>query len=347
MALDIYSTRAQLAAIEQMPREYSFLYDTFCSDMGVVEDDKAIYDFRKGAKEMAPIVHENVGGVVMGRTGYETREIGFCTIAPERIIDTADISKRYFGEKILGAMTPQERERKLLIKDLSEMRAAIQRRREWMALQVLLTGKLDIFQYTNEGRETVASKFADYGFTNNFTATTKWNQSGAKIVDDMNAIFDIVYDGLGTVDTIVMAPGVASALLANDAFMKTMDMRNVDMGEINTKYRGQGVRFIGRNSDGVAMYSYAGKYIDDNGVAQACMPAGKLIAGSADIIKCIHGPITQVESEDGAAQHKTYIKKEVPLRYGSIENNTVKNRLTSRPTMVPFNVDAWVVADVL
>lgn len=347
MALDIYSTRAQLAAIEQMPREYSFIYDTFCSDAGVVEDDKAIYDFRKGVREMAPIVHENVGGVVMGRTGYETREIGFCTIAPERIIDLADLSKRSFGEQILGAMTPQERERKMLIKDLAEMRAAIQRRREWMALQVLLTGKLDVFAYTNEGKSATATKTANYGFTNNFTATTKWDQAGAKIVDDMNAIFDIVYEGLGSVDTIVMAPDVASALLANDAFMKTMDMKNVDMGEINTKYRGQGVRFIGRNSDGVKLFSYAGKYIDDAGAAQPCIPGGKLIAGSADVIKCIHGPITQVEREDGEAVHKTYVKKEVPLRYGSIENNTVKNRLTSRPTMVPFNVDAWAVGTVL
>ena len=88
--IDIYSTRAQLAAIELMEREYSFLYDTFAADMGAVEDEKAIYDYRKGARQMAPVVHPGTGGVIMSRQGYETREIGFCTIAPERIITVGD-----------------------------------------------------------------------------------------------------------------------------------------------------------------------------------------------------------------------------------------------------------------
>lgn len=71
--MDIYSTRAQLAAIDLMEPEYSFLYDMFVSDMGAVEDEKAIYDYRKGKLQMAPVVHEMTGGVLMGRTGYETR----------------------------------------------------------------------------------------------------------------------------------------------------------------------------------------------------------------------------------------------------------------------------------
>lgn len=100
---------------------------------------------------MAPVVHEMTGGVLMGRTGYETREIGFCTVAPERIITDPDITGRAFGEKILGAMTPEQREKKMLAQDLADMRKAIQRRREHMARQVLLTGKLSMFVYTNEG----------------------------------------------------------------------------------------------------------------------------------------------------------------------------------------------------
>lgn len=66
--MDIYSTRAQLAAIEQQPREYSFLYDLFVQEKGCVEDNKAIYDYRKGTRRMAPIVHENTGGILMERT---------------------------------------------------------------------------------------------------------------------------------------------------------------------------------------------------------------------------------------------------------------------------------------
>lgn len=345
--MDIYSTRAQLAAIDLMPREYSVLYDFFAHDAGTVEDDKAIYDYRKGSRRMAPTVHPGTGGVLMERDGFETREIGFCQIAPERIIEDQNLKGRMFGERVLGAMTPQERERKLLARDLMEMRKAIQRRREWMVRQVLLTGKLSIFTYTNEGRGVNPTMIADYGFTNNFVPDTKWDQAGAKIDDDMQEIFDLVYDGLGTVDKIVMASDVASAVLHNDAFMKQYDRRNEEAGKINTKYRGSGLRFIGTNADGVELYSLSGTFVDDDGQVKKLIPDGKLIAGSSDILNIFHGPVTQVEETGSNAQHKTYIKKEVPLRYGSIDGNSIKNRLTSCPTVVPANVDGWAVATVL
>ena len=345
--MDIYSTRAQLAAIDLMPREYSVLYDFFAHDAGTVEDDKAIYDYRKGSRRMAPTVHPGTGGVLMERDGFETREIGFCCIAPERIIEDQNLKGRMFGERVLGAMTPQERERKLLARDLMEMRKAIQRRREWMVRQVLLTGKLSIFTYTNEGRGVNPTMIADYGFTNNFTPDTKWDQSGANIDGDMQEIFDLVYDGLGSVDKIVMAPDVASVLLHNDDFMKQYDRKSADMGSINTQYRGSGLRFIGTNVDGVQLYSLSGTFVDDDGIVKKLIPDGKLIAGSNDILNIFHGPVTQVEETGSNAQHKTYIKKEVPLRYGSIDGNSIKNRLTSCPTVVPANVDGWAVATVL
>ena len=324
--MDIYSTRAQLAAIDLMPREYSVLYDFFGHDAGTVEDDKAIYDYRKGSRRMAPTVHPGTGGVLMDRDGFETREIGFCCIAPERIIEDSNLKGRIFGERVLGAMTPQEREKKILARDLMDMRKAIQRRREWMVRQVLLTGKLSVFTYTNEGRGVSPTMIADYGFTNNFTPDTKWDQAGAKIDDDMHEIFDLVYDGLGNVEMIVMAADVASAMLHNSDFIDQYDRRNADMGKINTRYRGSGLRFIGYNSDGVELYSLSGTFIDDDGQAKKLIP---------------------VEETGANARHKTYIKKEVPLCYGSIDGNSIKNRLTSCPTVVPANVDGWAVATVL
>lgn len=345
--MDIYSTRAQLAAIDLMPREYSVLYDFFGHDAGTVEDDKAIYDYRKGSRRMAPTVHPGTGGVLMDRDGFETREIGFCCIAPERIIEDSNLKGRMFGERVLGAMTPQEREKKILARDLMDMRKAIQRRREWMVRQVLLTGKLSVFTYTNEGRGVSPTMIADYGFTNNFTPDTKWDQAGAKIDDDMHEIFDLVYDGLGNVEMIVMAADVASAMLHNSDFIDQYDRRNADMGKINTRYRGSGLRFIGYNSDGVELYSLSGTFIDDDGQAKKLIPDGKLIAGSRDLLNIYHGPVTQVEEPGMNARHKTYIKKEVPLCYGSIDGNSIKNRLTSCPTVVPANVDGWAVATVL
>lgn len=344
--MDLYDVRSQLKAIELMPRECSVLADFFCKEEGVQEKNKAIYDFRKGTKPMAPTVHPGTGGVIMERTGYETREIGFCTIAPERLIEDQNLEGRMFGEAVLGAMTPEQREKKMLAKDLTEMRQAIQRRREWMVRQVLLTGELSIFEYTDEGRSANATMVADYHFTNFYTPSTAWGQIGADINYDMEAIYDLVYEGLGDVEKIVVAPDVWAAMRNDDAFMKKLDMRNVDMGDIKTKYRGSGLRFLGHNADGVEMYSLSGTFIDDDGQKKPLMPAGKLIAGGSGILRMPYGPVTQVEEPGPGAKHKTYIKREVPLRHGSIDGNSIKNRVTSRPTVIPLNVDAWAVATV-
>jgi len=347
MPIDIYSTRAQLAAIEQQPREHTWLYDIFVQEMAPVEDDKAIYDFKKGERMMAPFVTPGTGGVVMGRTGFETREIGFCTIAPERVIANNDLKGRTFGERVLGAMTPEQREKKMLARDQVEMRRAIQRRREWMARQVLLTGKLSIFRYTNEGRDMQTTLVADYDFTNKYVPAAKWSDADADIETDMQEMFDLVYEGLGYVDMIVMDPASARAMIGNSKYIKQFDGRNIDMGKINTQYRGQGVRFIGWNSDGVEMYSCSASFVDDDGTTKPLLPRGTVIAGSKGVLKCPHGPVTQVEETGPNAKHKTYIKKEVPLHYGSIDGSVIKNRITSCPTIVPFNVDAWAVANVL
>ena len=346
--MDIYSTRAQLAAIELMPREYGILSDLFGKNDGPVEDEKAIFDVKKGSKPMAPMVIPGAGGVLMTpRDGYETKEISFCCIAPERIIEDSNLKGRLFGERVLGAMTPEQREKKILAQDLMDMRAAIKRREEWMIRQILLTGKLEVFTYTNEGRNKKATQVADFQFTNNYTPDYEWDTANADIAYDMEKIYDLVYDGLGTMEKILMAHDVWAAMRNNEKFMKTLDRDKAKMGEINTKYNGLGIRYVGTNGDGVEMYVSSGTFINDAGNTELCIPSGKLIAGGSDIIRTIYGPVTQVEEPGMNAQHKTYIKEQVPLRYGSVDSNSIKNRLTSCPMMMPRNVDAWAVATVL
>ena len=346
MPLDIYSTYAQLAAIELMPREGSFLWDLFVKDEGMSDEEKAIFDYRKGVVQMAPVVHENTGGFLMSRGGYETREIDFCTIAPERMIEAHQLKSRYFGERVLGAMTPAQREKKMLAQDHVDMIKAIQRRREWMARQILLTGKLEVFKYTDEGASKKATLMADFGFTQRFVPEVSWDQAGAKIEDNMKQITDMVYEGMGDVEIIVMHPSVERAMLNNSKYLEQHNILRMDTGKIESTYRGGGIRYLGKNADGKDMYSCSEKFIDDDGTVKSKIPEGTLIAGSRGMLKCLHGPVIQVEKEDGSP-HQVYVKREVPLRHGSIKSNSIMNRITSRPTLMPYNVDSWVVAEVL
>lgn len=346
--MDIFDTITQLKAVALMPPVHTFLTDTFASDEGVHESEKAQYDVMKGGQAMAPFVHAGTGGVLMGRNGFETNEISFPTIAPERIVENINLKNRTFGENIVGGLSEEQRAKKIYAKDMMDMLTAIQRRKEWMAMQVLTSGKLSILEYVNEGRQTKTNLVADFKFTNKYTPDTKWDQPGANINQDLQKMLDMVYNGLGVCNVIVMDGHAAAALLANEKFIKHFyDNKNASMGEINTKYIGQGVRFIGTNSDGIPMYSFAGQYLDDDGVMKPYLPKGTVIAGSNGMLKMLHAPVTQVEEWGKDAMHRTYFAKEVPLRYGSPITGSIKNRLTARPIVYPYNVDGWVVATVL
>ena len=75
MPFDIFSTRAQLAAIELMPREYSFLFDTFVQDGGAVEEEKAIFDYKKGDRQMALDELADLGPDVVEKFGSRGVEV--------------------------------------------------------------------------------------------------------------------------------------------------------------------------------------------------------------------------------------------------------------------------------
>lgn len=347
---DLFSTAVMLKAVEQMPRIYTFLSDSFAADGGLVEDDRAMYDYRRGAeKGLAPFVVPGTGGVAINREGYEMRQIAFSTIAPERILTLEDISGRMFGEAVTGALTPEQRSKRVLARDLTDLRAMVQNRRNWMVREVLLKGKLEIKRYTHEGVEKEATMLADFGFTNFYTPATAWNQVGAKINYDMEKAFDLAYDGLGDIDIAVMGAGVFEAMMDNSTFCKTLDMDHVYMGEIATRYAGQGVRYRGTNSDGVKMVSYSGHFLNDERQNEYLVPAGYMILGSTrqKPVKVLHGPIQKFTGMDENAQVHTYIKKEVPFRIGGSMSDSIVTRLVSRPTVVPENVGAWVVMKVL
>ncbi len=223
---------------------------------------------------------------------------------------------------------------------------SIQWRREWLVAQVLLYGKIDIIKYTGDGKMTTADEVVDYGFTNLFTAGTPWSGDTADIQADMGSLFDMVEAGLGTSEVLVMAPDVKAAIQSNEKFLQKLNLLHVSNGELKTEHRQHGVTYIGTSPDGQEMYSYGGTVTSETGTVIPLIPSGKIICGSRKMLRCTHGPVTQVEkNEDG--EFRTYIAKEVPLKYSDTKTNTVKQRVTSRPMVYPINASGWAVGDVL
>ena len=336
----------QLKAIELKPPIPTFLWDMLVEDRGAVAEGEVIWDYRKGSIDgMAPFVAEDVGGVPMERTGFETRQISFPTLAPERIIEKNQIMQRSFGEVVYGGKSPEQRSREMIAEDLNFLREKIQMRLEWMAAELLTTGKLTLPTFTEHG-VLVDNKVADFGFTNTSTVVNKWDANAADIFGDIDDMYEQVVDGLGQITTLIMAPDVGAAMMNNESFLKKHDLLRATFGALAPKYASMpGVRYLGTTNDGIEMYTYSRQYMDDKGEVKPYIPAKTIYGVAPKIFTAYFGPVTMIE-RDGE-NFRTYMARMVPYRYSYAKSNTIVQRLTSRPIIMPKNVDAWCSRTVL
>lgn len=348
MSLDINTLNTpvvQLAALEQVNPPHQFLYELFVEDGGVVTEEEAIYDTRRGKTPMAPFVHSGAAGVPLGRGAFQMEKITFPTLKPAKNITLSDIKKRMFGEQIYGGLSPEDRAAKLAMEDLEFLRKTIYERLEWMTAQLLFNGTIDVMTYTGDGRVTIPDKVVDFGFDTKYTAATPWNQAGADIQTNLSDVYDLVEQGLGTSEVIIMAPDVKAAIMNNEAFLKKLNLLHVNNGNLTTEHRYPGVTYLGTSPDGQEMYSYSGKVVNEAMAEVPLIPSGKLICGSRKMLKIVFGPVIQLEQAD--EEFHSYAAREVPNRLSNKDTNVITQSITSRPMIMPKNVTGWAVADVL
>ncbi len=349
MASITYDVQKQIKAIEKTPPIHTFLYDTFVQNEGAVLAEDAYWDYRKNGVAMAPFVTPGAGGKTLERDTFETLGMTFPTIAPERIVVHKDYAEqRSFGEEVYGSLDPKSRLARIMAKDLADLRYSIQMRKEWMTAQVLFNGQLDIVEYLDGGLTAKTVRQAQFNFTNKYIPDKKWGEAGYSVYDTFRAMGDMVHEGNGTVSIAVFGPEVRSFIEKDPELLKMLDTRNAYFGRIEPGKTDlqRGTEHIGTLSNGVELYCYMGQYRETlKGAAANYIPKGKILVGSPKLLRAMFGPVAQVEKEGELP--KIYAKEEVPFRYSKTGGDSVMQRLTSRPAIIPYDVDAWAIGTVL
>ena len=338
--MSIFKTKTMMQAISQVKPLHTFLKDTFFGKSTTKLTETVEVDIKKGKRKMAPFVAPRIGGKVIERDGFETREIKTPKIAPERVTTIDDISTRALGENVYSQRTPEERQAEILMNDLLDLDDSITRREEWMCREVLLTGKVII---SGEGVE----KEVNFGFANQKTLASgkKWNASGINPIADLKAWRLEIIKATGKAPNIcIMASNVVDAFMANPEVQKLMDLARLNVGSIEPTVQNDAITFIGKiNQLGIEIYSYDEWYADDEGNEQPMIPENKVILASKDLGQILYGAVTQMEKGNFA----TYEGERVPKYYSDDKNEVKMVRMTSRPLPVPYDVESWVVATVL
>lgn len=337
-----YTTREMLEAIElRNPMSFFFARTFFPVSRTHIAEIIEV-DVKKGRRRMAPFVAPRVGGKVLTRDGFKTNSFKTPKIAPERTMTIDDISTRGLGENIYSSRTPEERAGELLSQDMSELEEAIQNRKEWMARQVLLDGKIDI-QNQEEGLDIQI----DFGFTNKLVLAENamWIRDTSDPIADLKHIRRDIIKKTGVSPNIALMSGdVVDIFVQHKKVMAAMNVLNLKSVVLEPRVIDKALTFIGRIQElDLDIYSYDEWFVDDEGKEQPMLPEGRvLVANSMGIGGFEYGSVTQIEE----SQFVTYEAEIVPKQWTDTENNIKKLRLTSRPVPVPKDIDSWYIAIV-
>jgi len=244
-----------------------------------------------------------------------------------------------------------------MFKGMKKVERKIRRSLELQASQVLQTGKLTL---NNENGVAVYS--LDFvPKTSHFpTASIAWGQSGATILDDLDALGEQIRDdGLDDPDEIILGKDAFRAFMADEAVQKVFDQRRADQGTISPmKKNGKGGLYRGTVEIGNYKYdiwTYGGRYKDPETGAkiQFVDPANVIMRISTGRLDASFGAIPNIAAILGVGAAR--LLPELPSRMSNTESGMdmftnvwlsndgeqMFGGVGARPLMIPTAIDTF------
>ena len=352
MPLNFFETHTLLMAVEKLTPPTTFLRDRYfptnaASDIFSTND--VLVEYKEGSKRVAPFVAPRKDGVTILRNGYEVQRFEPPRVAPRRMLTIDDLNKRGFGEALLSTLTPEQRQRALILKDAQELSDMISRREEAMAAEVMQTNGC-IMKHIADDVDVADEKsinFANGDTSWQYAPTGNWAKDYAGILGDLGAMARLLTKrGLAATELVVGADA-ADAILANTEIQKLLALKNYEAGRIDPKTLPHGVTHIATlNAKGrlIDVLCYDEEYTEGNDT-KAYIDSKTVILTAPGAGRTLYGAVNQVEQSDGLFH--TYTGKRVPKYLSNADGNSRSLTLTSCPLLIPNNKNPFIVAKVL
>lgn len=349
----IRETYKLVKTVKKMYPLVQFLKDRYFPDGSVYYSEKALIEFKKKGRKIAPFVIPLVNGIVMEKDGYRTDIVDAPYIAPKRVITAKELEQKAFGESPESGRSPEQRENELESEFIDDNRISILRRHEKMCADILLTGQVIMKHYATAEDATKGEnydfkylRFYEGEFKNKYKFTKKFKDmtTAEKIQEFYKMATVLRKRGVRATD-IVMTSDVSMLLMSDKDFLEFYNKAKVNIGEINPTELPDGVVSNGSiNINGVVMtlFTYDEIYEDLDGEEKAILPAGTIAFLQPNMGTTVYAQVT-FYTKDG---FKSYAEKIVPRLVGDEKSNMAEVQAFSRPVMYPNDMDGWLVANI-
>lgn len=349
----IRETYKLVKTVKKMYPVVQFLKDRYFPDGPVYYSEKALIEFKKKGRKIAPFVIPLVNGIVMEKDGYRTDIVDAPYIAPKRVITAKELEQKAFGESPESGRSPEQRENELESEFIDDNRISILRRHEKMCADILLTGQVIMKHYATaedaakgENYDFKYLRFYEGEFKNKYKFTKKFKDmtTAEKIQEFYKMATVLRKRGIRATD-IVMTSDVSMLLMSDKDFLEFYNKAKVNIGEINPTELPDGVVSNGSiNINGVVMtlFTYDEIYEDLDGEEKEILPAGTIAFLQPNMGTTVYAQVT-FYTKDG---FKSYAEKIVPRLVGDEKSNMAEVQAFSRPVMYPNDIDGWLVANI-
>lgn len=344
--IDIYQPRYLAEVVRQAPPVHTYFRDHFFNRVLTFATERVDIDLVKGDRKILPYVHPDAGGKAVKMDGYQTKSYAAPLVSGYIVTTASQMMARLPGETLYSGMTPAQRAAQQLVLEYNTLNDAATRREEYMCVEAIKTGAIHV-----EGPGV--KEDIDFDFTNTvaLTGAAQWGQSGADILGDLEDWAEhVLVNGFTNVDTLILGKEACRKLLADQAILKYMDNRRVELGIIAPRELPGGVMYIGHlNKPSLDIYEYAGVYTDDwtdpaNPIVKPLVDDNMaiLISSAASFVMA-YGACNYYDESRQLVTAQTS-----RLLHSYIAHNPERHilQLDARPLPIPDKVDSWLVATV-
>lgn len=342
--MDVFSSAVLNRVVDDLKDSVStFLLARFFPEISVSLQEEIFFDVLTGKPRLAPFVSPLVEGQIVQSLGYVTKSFSPAYVKDKRVFEDGKVVRRRAGQPILAALDPMQQRLLNVAQESDDQVAMIKRRMEWMASEVLRTGKVTV---SGEKYPTTLVDFGrDAALTVTLLTTARWNDSAPKPLDDLETWSGLIADKSGAVVTdVVMANNVWTVFRKNADVKEVLDKSKnfsprtrIDIGP---DAKVLGAAFKGQVGD-FDIWTYAESYVDDAGVTQKYVPDDYLLMSCPQLEGVQHHG--SIKDEEAGFQPRDFFQKSWTTPDPAVRWLL----LQSAPLVVPYRVNASLAAKVM
>lgn len=332
-----FQWRSMTTAINQIPKAPTLLQDLVFKARNVNASEYVDVDVVIGGRKVLPFVSNDAAGTIIDKMANQVRSVRVPRFRPKKPFTATELlSTRSPGVGFYGGGSDINQARELKVGlELADLRNRVDITVEYMCARALsgaYSAPADEYPFSIDFNMPVAHKPT-------LGAGLGWNESGGKILSDIDGWAQLISDAVGFGPTIgLCGKNVVDALREDTKIAAALDNRNVNVGSVvwdaNNTYIG--------SVNGINMYRYGSSYTDKDGATSKFIGDDTFVLIAPEARHSIEfGPIMDLDVGANVMSEffsKSWLEKDPSALWMLAE---------SRPLPVLWQPESVVYADVI